>query len=460
MSDHAETSREVSEETEARWRATRRGRFGWYCYDWANSVFTTSVTSIFFGPFITDVGERAADTDGYLHPLGIPVLAGSYFPYLVSLSVFLQIFVLPTAAALTERHDKGWLLGSFALCGAGAAIGMCAIGDTDYALGGTLYVVANMALGASIMVSNIYLPILAPPERQDRMSTEGSAAGFLSGGVVLLVDLLVYANREALGLTESQAVRVILLVTGMWWLVFSIWAVWLLRGYGSPPTATATVDTAPGRVGTYRALISTVRQMKNLPGVVWFLAAFLLYNNGIQSVTSLVGTFAVEEIGLAQGDLVVAVLVVQFVAVVGAVVAGRVAERYGGRTVLFGSVVVWIITVAAGALVPHSSFGSFMALCIGAGLVVGGSYALSRSVFVRMVPSNRLAEYFGIFETVNRCLGFLGPAAFGFVLQWSESYRLAWLSILVFFLAGAVTLVLGAKAHLARERCQEETVHG
>ncbi|MER0242414.1 MFS transporter [Streptomyces sp. HSW2009] len=432
--------------TEALWRAARRGRRGWYTYDWAHAVFTTSVTSIFFGPFITDVCERAADGRGYLHPLGIQVLASSYFPFLIALSVFLQLFVLPLSAVLTERYDKGALLAVAALSGAGAASALYVIGDADYLLGGALYVLAAMGLGASIMIVNTYLPVIAPPGRRDRTSAQGSAAGFLSGGIVLIADLLIYAQHEEWGLTEDQAVRIILLTTGLWWLAFSVLAVWLLRGYGRPPTARATAAEAPARASTYRAVVAAVRGLRHYPGAAWFLVAFVLYNNGMQSVTSLVGTFAVEHLDLPQDDVITAILLVQFVAFAGAVIAGRLAERLGGRTVLLGFTCVWSATVITGALLPQRSFPAFATLCVAAGFVVGGTYALSRSVFVSLVPAGRTAEYFGIFEMANRCLGFVGPTVFGLVLQQTGSYRTAWLSILVFFVAGAVALAPGVLA--------------
>lgn len=442
------------------WRAARRGRMGWYVYDWAHAVFTTSITSIFFGPFITDVCERAADRDGYLHPLGIQVLASSYFPFLIALSVFLQLLVLPVSAVLTERYDKGVLLAATSLCGAGAATAMYAIGERDYLLGGGLYVVAAMALGASIMVVNTYLPVLAPPGRRDRTSAQGSAAGFLSGGIVLIADLLIYAEHEDWGLSEDQAVRVILLTTGAWWLVFSVLAVWLLRGYGSPPTATACAAEAPARASTYRAVATAVRQLRSYPGAAWFLVAFVLYNNGMQSVTSLVGTFAVEQLELPQDDVITAILLVQFVAFAGAVIAGRLAERVGGRTVLLGFTCVWSATVITGALIPQGSFPAFATLCVAAGFVVGGTYALSRSVFVSLVPAGRTAEYFGIFEMANRCLGFVGPTVFGLVLQQTGSYRTAWLSILVFFVAGGLALAPGVIARAVRDGDPEGMTHG
>jgi UMF1 family MFS transporter len=461
MSDHEKTSEEVTSAergVEARWHATRRGRLGWYCYDWANSVYTTSVTSIFFGPFITDVCERAADSDGYLRPLGIPILAGSFFPYLTGLSVFLQIFVLPTAAALTERHDKGTLLGALACCGSGAAISMYTIGDTDYVLGGALYIVATMALGASITVADTYLPVLAPAERQDRASTQASAAGFLSSGSILLINLLLFTHHENLGLTEDQAVRIILLTAGTWWLIFSITSVRLLRGYGSPPAVGASADDHPERIGAYRALISGVWRMRKFPAAAWLLAAFFFYNNGMQVVTSLVSTFALEELKLDEDAVIVTVLAVQFVAIAGSLAAGRLAERHGGRNVLLRFVLIWSSVVVAGSLIPDRSLGAFVLVALGAGFVLGGTYALSRSVFIRLLPPEQAAEYFGIFETVNRCLGFVGTTTFGLILQWSGSYRAAWLSALGFFLAGGLTLVVSTRrpGHKDREFQQEE----
>ncbi|GAA1553108.1 MFS transporter [Kribbella hippodromi] len=430
------------------WRSARRARLGWYGYDWANSVFTTSVTSVFFGPYLTDAARAAAGPDGSVHPLGLSISAASYVPFVIGLSVFLQIFVLPTAAALTTRHHKGRLLGVLLLIGGGAATAMYTIGETDYLLGGALFVLATIALGGSITVCNTYLPVIAPPERQDRTSAEASAAGFLSAGLILVVDLIVYNSHDRLGLTESEAIRIIMMTAGLWWLVFGALSVMLLRGYGAPATTPATTPAA-ARIGSYRLLARALRDLRQYPAAGWFLVAFLLYFNGVQAVTGLVGTYAVEALRLELDQVIVAVLVVQFAAVVGTAALGRVAERYGGRAVLIGSVLFWCAVIITGGVLPAGWFGGFLALCVSAGLVVGGTYALSRSVFIRLVPADRVPEYVGIFETVNRCLGFLGPAAFGLVLQWTGNYRLAWLSILVFLVAGAVTLVAAPRPEVS-----------
>ena len=416
----------------------RRARTGWYAYDWANSVFTTSVTTVFFGPFLTGVARDAAAPDGWLHPFGIAVRAESFYPFVVALSVLLQVVVLPAVAGLATRVDRGLLLGVLSSAGGLATVCMYAMGDTGWLLGGALFVLATIALGASVTVADGYLPVLAPPERRDRLSTQASAAGYLGGGLLLVANLALYASYGRLGLSESAAVRLNLLSAGLWWLVFGLIAVRLLRGYGRPRGGAGA--------GPWRRLAVAARELRGRPAAVWFLAAFLLYNNGVQSMTSLVGTYAVEQLGIEQDQLVVAVLLLQFVAVGGAVAAGRLAERYGGRAVLLGYVLLFVLTATAGGLLPPGRFPLFLLVGCGVGIVLGGLYALSRSVFSALVPAAVAGEAFAVFEMVNRCLGFLGPAAFGLVLQGTGSYRLAGTTILAFLLAGGLVLLAGRRA--------------
>ncbi|AEW99632.1 MFS transporter [Streptantibioticus cattleyicolor] len=418
--------------------AGRRARTGWYVYDWAHTAFTTSVTAVFLGPYLTGVARHAARPDGWLRPFGIAVRPESYYPYLVALAVVLQLAVLPAAAALAARVDRGVLLGTLSTAGALATAGMFAIGDSGWLLGGVLFVVATTALGASVTVADAYLPLLAPPGRRDRVSTQAVAAGYLGAGVLLAAGLAVYAARRRLGVSETMAVRVNLLAVGVWWLVFGLIAVRLLRGHGTP---SGERGTRPAR-----RTLAAARGLRARPAALWFLAAFLLYNNGVQSMTSLVGTYAVEQLRIPQDQLVVAVLLVQFAAVAGAVAAGRLAERHGGRPVLLGYVLLFVCVAVAGGLLPPGRFPPFLAVGFGVGLVLGGVYALSRSVFAALVPAAQAGEAFALFEMVNRCLGFAGPAAFGLVLQWTGSYRLAGTTILAFLLAGGAVLAAGGNA--------------
>src|SRR6187549_3344805 len=160
---------------------SRREQIGWYFYDWANSAFSTTVITVFLGPFLTSVTEQAAgcalgadECDGRVHPLGITIAAGSYFPYLVSLSVLLTVFVLPIMGAIADRAPrKKPLLAAAAFVGAGATIAMAFVTGERYLLGGLLFIIANVAFGASVVVYNSFLPRLAGPDERDKVSSRG-----------------------------------------------------------------------------------------------------------------------------------------------------------------------------------------------------------------------------------------------------------------------------------------------
>src|SRR5436309_2658257 len=151
--------------------SSRRERVGWYFYDWANSAFATTVVTVFLGPYLGSIADNAADAHGRVHPFGIPVASGSLFAYTVSLSVLLQVFVLPTVGAVADRSShKKQLLALLAYIGSGATIGLVFLTGDRYLLGAILFLVANIALGASAVVYNSFLPQIASPDDRDRVS--------------------------------------------------------------------------------------------------------------------------------------------------------------------------------------------------------------------------------------------------------------------------------------------------
>src|SRR5438309_11609489 len=158
----------------ARRVSDRRERIGWYFYDWANSAFATTVVTVFLGPWLTTVTKAAADADGFVHPLGIKIHAGSFFPYVVSLSVLAQVVVLPVLGAVADySQGKKQLLGLFAYLGAGATLGLYFVEGTRYLPGGVLFLVANLSFGASVVVYNAFLPDIASADRRNVVSSYG-----------------------------------------------------------------------------------------------------------------------------------------------------------------------------------------------------------------------------------------------------------------------------------------------
>jgi MFS-type transporter involved in bile tolerance (Atg22 family) len=416
-------------------RALRRERFGWYSYDWAMSVFNTSVTTVFLGPYLTAVAEDAVGEDGRLPFLGLSIPPGSWFSYVLSASVLLQVLVLPLTGAVADRTGrKREMLAGFAFLGALATTAMYFIADGRWLLGAVLFIAANISFGAATVVYYSWLPDLAGPDERDAVSSRGWAFGYVGGALLLAVHLGLVLGAPSLGLTTGEAVRICLATAGLWWGAFTVFTVSRLRN-----RPVRDQDAVRSRSG-FRQLATTLREMRAFPLTLWFLGAYLLFNDGVQTVISLSATYATEELGLEQSVLTGAILMVQVVAIAGALGLGRLAGRYGARRVVLGALVAWVFVLVAAYFLQENAVGQFYALAAVIGLVQGGTQALSRSLFSQLIPLGKEAEYYGFYEISDRGTSWLGPLAFGLTYQLTGSYRLAIISLVVFFVAGFLAL--------------------
>lgn len=411
----------------------RREQRGWYFYDWACSVYSTSVLTVFLGPYLTEIAKSAADGDGYVHPLGIPISAGSFFAYAVSASVIVSVLVMPLAGAAADRTGrKKPLLAVAAYVGAASTAGMFFLDGDRYLLGGFLLIVSNASLAVSMVVYNSYLPQIAQPQERDAVSSRGWAFGYAAGALVLVANLVLFLAHDTFGVSESTAVRICLASAGVWWGAFTLVPLRRLRDRKAPPSR--------GSARGWRQLASTVRDMRRHPHTLSFLLAYLVYNDGVQTVISQASVYGSEELGLDQSTLIVAVLLVQVLAVAGALAMGRLARTYGAKRTILGSLVAWTVTIGAGFFLPAGAPVWFFVLAAGIGLVLGGSQALSRSLFSHLVPAGKEAEYFSAYEISDRGMAWLGPLIFGLTYQLTGSYRDAIVSLVAFFVIGFVLL--------------------
>ncbi|WP_410540453.1 MFS transporter [Streptomyces sp. KL2] len=417
----------------------RREQRGWYFYDWAVSVFSTSVLTVFLGPYLTSVAEAAADGAGYVHPLGIPVRAGAYFAYAVSVSVLLSVLVMPLAGAIADRSGrKKPIMGVFAYLGAAATTGMFFLEGDRYLLGGALLVVANVSYATAVVVYNSFLPQIATPEERDAVSSRGWAFGYASGSLVLVANLALFLGHESLGVSEGTAVRICLASAGLWWAVFAIIP---LRRLRERPAAHAPAGGGVSLRGGWRQLAGTLRDLRRYPLTLMFLLAYLLYNDGVQTVITQASVFGAGELGMDQTTLIGAILLVQVLAVAGALLLGRLAVRYGAKRTILGSLVAWTATVGAGYVLPAGEPVWFFVLAAAIGMVLGGTQALSRSLYAQLVPPGKEAEYFSLYEVSDRGTSWLGPLVFGLTYQLTGSYRDAIISLVIFFVLGFILLL-------------------
>ena len=419
-----------------------REQRGWYVYDWANSAFATTAIALFLGPYLTSLAKAAADAHGFVHPFGLEpfdlkIDARSYWSYLISLSVALQVFVLPITGAIADygRRKKECLAGT-AYVGAAAASAMYFLQGDMYLWGGLLFIIANISFGASVVIYNSFLPEIAPPEERDAVSSRGWGIGYLGGGALLALNLALYSNAARLGITEGMAVRISLSSSGVWWAIFTIPTLLTLRNRG-PAKKLGQGQSAIRH--TLGQLAHTVRHMRQFPETMTFLIAYLLYNDAIQAVLALASQFANDELKIPVSQLTLAILMVQFVGFFGAFGFNWIAAAMGAKRAVIVSLVLWIGTLIWLYAAVHGVTGFFL-VAAAVGIVMGGSQALSRSLYAQLIPPGREAEYYSIYEISDKGTSWLSPMVFGLALQFTGSYRIAILSLVVFFVAGLAVL--------------------
>ncbi len=425
----------------------KREIFGWAMYDWANSAFSTTVGTVFLGPYIASLAAAAAESypDGMARFFGIPIAPDSFFPYCVSFSVLMQILFLPILGAIADySHLRKRMMQLFATIGASATALLFFVTGDLWWLGGILFIIANLSFGAAIVFYNAYLPDIASQERRDQVSSYGWAMGYLGGGILLALNLAFYVFSEEIGVPGDLAVRINLASAGLWWLGFSFitWARLRSRHPARPLPAGETYLSI-----SFKQLGNTLREIKKFPETIKFLLAYFLYNDGIQTVIAVSSTFAAAPltrggVELSQDTLIAVILMIQFVAFGGALFWGKLAEWIGAKQSVMISLVIWsgVVIYAYGGLKGESRLIEFMILGAFIAIVLGGSQAISRSIFAQMIPDGKEAEFYSFYEVSERGTSWIGPLVFGLANQMFGSLRPAILSLIFFFIMGLILL--------------------
>ncbi|WP_283136773.1 MFS transporter [Rhizohabitans arisaemae] len=418
----------------------RRQQRGWYFYDWANSAFYTTVITVFLGPYLIEIAKTAAGTREYVDVLGFDVRPSAYYTFVIGAAAIVQIVVMPIAGALADHTGrKRELLGFFAYLGAFATICMYFVSGDRYLLGGALLIVATAGYACAVVVYNSFLPDISTPDERDAVSARGWAFGYLGGGLLLAVNLGLFLGRDSLGIDSGTAVRIALCTAGLWWGLFTLVPLLRLR---NRPTAVRSAAVGSTVSGSFRQLGRTIADLRRYPRTLLFLAAYLAYNDGVQTVIAFSATYADQELGLDQTVQITAILLVQFVAFGGALLLGFLASRFGTKRTVQAALLAWMLVVAAAYFVERGAAAQFFALAIAIAIVMGGVQALSRSLYSQVIPPGREAEYFSLYEISDRGATFLGSWTIAFALQFTGSYRVAILWLLGFFVVGFVLLAL------------------
>jgi MFS transporter, UMF1 family len=410
----------------------------WYFYDFANSAFATTIGGVLFGPYIKEIAEEAA-VDNRIDVLFFSIAPGSLPPFIITFSTIISAIVLPLLGAVADRTSrKKDLLAGFAWAGAAFAALLFFVTGDNWQLGAVAFLIANLCFGAAAVFNDALLPIISTENERDRVSSRGWAMGYAGGGLLLALNFVLITFHDSFGLTEGMAARISMLSAAVWWAGFTFIP---FRGIQNhPPRA---VEDVEGGIfaSSFGQLWQTLKDMRNYPVTLTFLAAYLFFNDGIQTVISQASLYGTDELGFELGTVLAVYLLVQFVAVGGAIAFGVAAGRYGAKRVILTGLGIWMAIVTIALVLPDEQLVPFLLLGVAIGIVLGGTQALSRSYFSLLIPRGKEAEYFSFYHAMERGTSWFGTLVFGLVYQFTDSYRPAIFALVFFFLIGGLLLM-------------------
>ena len=413
--------------------------WGFAMYDWANSAYITTFGAV-IGFFFADT---IVPDEGYWGMDGQTLWA-----FIVGTASLLLFIVMPVLGTVTDYAPaKKRFLRNFAVLGALTTMGLAFVPDD--AVGWFLLValITNIFFVAANVFYDSFLPIITTDETIDEVSSKGFAYGYIGGGIYLALGAAVIflSDSGVIGFSETTAFRVVIGGAGLWWLGFSV--VSLIRLTEDEDVKEMPAEFREGsrwaaytRLG-FREVWATTKKLRQFRAVLLFVIAFFLYSNGINTVIAMSGPYAADTLRLTQTDVIITFLIVQFVAFGGALFFGWLANRIGTKPAIVISLVIWSGLAIAGFLLPAEQSIPFYALGAGVGLVLGGSQALSRSLYGSMIPEDSSAEFFGFFTVFSKASAILGAWAFAITAALTGEGRLAILSVIVFFISGLLVLL-------------------
>jgi len=398
----------------------------WAMYDWANSAFQTTVITAVFPRFFADYAAA-----------GLPATAATQrFAWASTIAAVVVAILGPVLGAIADyRAAKKRLLGFSLAVGVTATTMMAFIGRGEWEFAAAVFIVGNIAMAASLVFYDSLLPHLAAPEELDRVSTAGYAVGYVGGGALLIVNLVWILSPHTFGLPDAAAATKLSFISvAAWWLLFSLP---LFRRVPAPPAIAGQAPAGSLLTVGFQLAWRTLRELRSYPDALLMLVAFLLYNDGIQTMIRMSSIYGAEA-GIDANAQIAAFVMVQFVGIPFSFLFGSLAGRIGAKPAIFLSLFVYTIVSFIGYFLSQT--WHFFVLAFLVGMVQGGSQALSRSLFARMIPRDRSSEYFGFFSVFEKFGQIFGPLVFAAAVTMTGSSRAAVISVILFFIAGAAVL--------------------
>lgn len=426
--------------------ASKKVIHGWAMYDWANSVYNLVITSTIFPAYFESMtGDGNEDTTkDIVHFLGRDFVNTSLYNYALAVALLIVAISLPILTSIADsRGNKKSFMVFFFTMGSLACSGLWFFtGPETVGLGIGLMMLACIGFWSSYVFSNSYLPEIAAPEDRDRISAKGFSYGYVGSVILQLVCFVFVFFPEILGGNKDNSIiqyQFSFLLVGLWWIGFGIYSVVRLpkplsAGAGHPVKKNVLSDG-------YKELQIVWKQLKSIPVLKRFLAAFFFYNMGVQTVMLAATLYGKSELAIPTVNLIIAILLIQLIAIPGANLISKLSSRIGNLKALMWVVGIWIFICIAGYLVPKGGIVQFYLLGACVGFVMGGIQSLSRSTYSKLMPETKdTASFFSFYDVTEKIAIVLGLFTFGLVNEITGSQRNSVLALMIFFIIGLVCL--------------------
>lgn len=397
----------------------------WMFYDFGNSAFATTIMAAVLPIFYYDVAAKGVKES----------LAISYWGYSQSIAVLIVAILAPILGAISDYSAaKKKFLMFFAFMGMIASVLLAFVGEGDYLLASGLLILGTIGFSGGNVFYDAFLPEVSDEKSIDRISAGGYAFGYIGGGILLAINLLMIMKSDWFGLPNGLVgTKLSFVSVGVWWFVFSIP---LFKNIIEEKKVKQKREHSYVTIG-FKKVGRTLREIPQFKQMLIFLLAFWLYNDGISTIIKMATIYG-RDIGIGSTDLIAALLITQFVGIPFAFFFGWLAGKITAKRALMLSLFVYLIIVILGYFMTSALHFYILAVCVG--LVQGGAQSLSRSIFGRMVPADRHAEFFGLYGVSSKFAAIFGPFVAAMVVQLTGQSRLGILSLIVFFIAGMILL--------------------
>jgi UMF1 family MFS transporter len=421
--------------------ASKKVIHSWTMYDWANSVYSLVISSTIFPAFY-----EAVTGDGNETTLIDKVTIGSFtfintalYNYVLAIAFIIVALLSPLLSSIADfRGNKKQFLRFFCTLGSLACCSFYFFDASRIELGLISMIVACIGFWSSLVFYNSYLPEIAAPADQDRVSAKGFMMGYIGAVILQLVCFVFVLKPDLFGITVGKASQISFLLAGIWWFGFGHWSITNLPA-SIKNTKTDQSDNV--FVGGYKELHKVWLQLKKLPTLDRFLGAFFFYNMGVQTVMLAATLYGKSELNIPTTNLIIAILIIQLVAIPGAMLMSKMAVKIGNFNTLIIAVSFWIAICIIGYFVPRNGITEFYCLATMVGFVMGGIQSVSRSTYAKLMPPTEdTTSFFSFFDVTEKVAIVIGMFSFGFIIELTGSQKNAVLGLGAFFIIGLILL--------------------